>query len=269
MKLNKLTDTKVKDYKKEEKNVYKVYKKNDFYSKTVIRYEYVALSFSFAYAMAYSEEGHHRRERSDGKKSRNDFEVFCDTFVGKLGEHAVYQYIKENIKGIEIPLPDLTIEGKGKWDTYDFNFEYGGKQRNIGVKTTKHFGNLLMLETEDWDDNGRYIPNKEKETGEYTDFLFVRVNYELIFSLQKRYKHQNEQINPESFASLLSDAHYNFDIHYIPVEYIKNAIENKMIVKKDYYLNTTAPSNELDANNYYIQCGDMLKGYELIKALKR
>ncbi|WP_270181114.1 hypothetical protein [Alkalihalobacillus sp. CinArs1] len=269
MSFKKLDLTKMYNtFKNQYEDVYKFNSTRKFYSKEVIKYEYVALSFSFAYAMAYSEEGYHRRERSGGSKSREDFDVFCDTFLGKLGEYGAYQYLKDNIKDIKLSLPDNTIEGKGKWDSYDLTFEHEKKTRNIGVKTTKHFGQLLMLETEDWDEEGKYIPNKEKEADEYTGFFFVRVSYDLIRNLQGRYFYQEKNISPESFASVLSDAHYNFDIHYIPMEYIKSAIKNEMIVLKDNYLNNLAKANELDANNYYIQCGDMIYQDKILSAMQ-
>ena len=34
---------------------------------------------------------------------------------------------------------------------------------HISVKSTKHFGQLLLLEVDDWSDTGKYIPNKDKE----------------------------------------------------------------------------------------------------------
>ena len=78
--------------------------------------------------------------------------IFKDTFQGKLAEFAMYQYMKQN--NLEVSKPDLSKEKLGKWDVFDITC-YG---KMITVKSTKHFGQLLLLETKDWTNEGDYKP---------------------------------------------------------------------------------------------------------------
>ncbi|PEE20054.1 hypothetical protein CON95_31140, partial [Bacillus toyonensis] len=77
----------------------------------------------------------------------------------------------------------------GLWDSYDFVY----KRRKIGVKTTKSFGNLILLETKDWNQNAQYIPNLNRGSADYDDMLFVRVTTDIVANLksQKLYYQDN------------------------------------------------------------------------------
>ena len=41
-------------------------------------------------------------------------------------------------------------------------------------KSTKSYGDLLLLETKDWNDDGEYIPNKDKGNFRYDYTILVR-----------------------------------------------------------------------------------------------
>src|SRR5699024_2113484 len=143
------------------------------------KYEYAIASYAFAYAMSFSKEGHHRRTRSGGSSNRRNVEVFCNTFLGKMGEFAVYQYLRQH--GVSIDYPDVSIMGVGQWDSYDFVY----KNKRIGVKTTKRFGNLLLLETKDWNQNAQYTPNIRNGNSNYDEMLFVGVDSNIVANLKK------------------------------------------------------------------------------------
>ena len=66
---------------------------------------------------------------------------------------------------------DFSVFGKGKWDTVDL----ACNNNKIAIKSTKHFGQLLLLETKDWDENGNYIPNEDTNTGEYDEIVLMRI----------------------------------------------------------------------------------------------
>ncbi|MBS3678925.1 hypothetical protein KGF86_01735 [Ornithinibacillus massiliensis] len=242
----------------ENKKIYNFTNTYPFKSLGKIKYEYALSSFAFAYNMSFSAEGHHRVYRSGGTEKRKKVQVFCDTFIGKLGEFAVYQYFKDN--GIQLPYPDLTIMGEGEWDSYDFTFE----NRKIGVKTTKTKGNLLLLETKDWNENAQYLPNLKKGSATYTDFLFVRVDTNIVSNLKQKWLYKNDYIDKKVLEEEFQKSSCNFDIAYIPIALVKQAIQQKAIIEKDSYLYTT----RIDANNYYIQSGDMIFISDLIKELK-
>ncbi|MEN2465624.1 hypothetical protein [Ornithinibacillus sp. JPR2-1] len=233
------------------KTIYKFTKPYYFKKIGTVKYEYVILSFAFAYGMAFSDEGHHRRNRTGGGHERSNVEVFSNTFLGKLGEFAVYQYFKSF--GIFMPFPDITIAGENEWDDYDFEYN----SQKIGVKTTKSFGNLLLLETGDWNNNAQYIPNLNKGKSDYNHFLFVRVKYDVESRLRKRDLLKEATIQPELLEKELSDFSYEFDLSYIPIDFIRQVINDSKTVVKGNYLNNTY--TELDADNYYIQSGDMIK----------
>lgn len=172
--------------------------------------DYIRLSYKFAYEMSFTEEGHHRRNRSGGKDKRKDVPIFCNTFNGKLGEFAVYQYFLS--KGINIPSPDVNIMGEGEWDSYDFLIEKGDAKRKIGIKTTKRIGNLLLLETKDWSKQGQYIPNLDRGYADYDEIILVRVDSDIIKKLKAKKLYLNDQIDEAVLRHELNKSSYEFDI---------------------------------------------------------
>lgn len=229
-----------------------------FHSMGVINDEYRKESFRFAYRMSFSDEGYHRNYRSGGSHRRKKVEVFCNTFIGKLGEFAVYQYLTKN-GNFKFPYPDLTVMGKGLWDSYDFTFY----ERKIGVKTTKPIGNLLLLERKDWNEYGQYIPDLKKGGGEYTDFIFVRVDIDIESNLRRKRLFYSDFIDTGVLKFEYENASYQFDLLYVPIGLIRFAIQQGAIIEKGSYLNKTL----IDADNYYIQSGDMLDIKYLIHEL--
>ena len=96
---------------------------------------------SFAYG-----ESKHRECRSGGNKKRKNGEIFANTFQGKLAEFALYQIFEQN--NINVEYPDLEVYDRGVWDIYDLKVN----DNLIAVKSTKAYGNLLLLETKDWNE---------------------------------------------------------------------------------------------------------------------
>ncbi|MEJ8776740.1 hypothetical protein [Pseudogracilibacillus sp. ICA-222130] len=242
----------------EGKKIYNFTNPYRFNSLGQIKPEYTLSSFEFANNMSFSEEGHHRVYRSGGSEIRSKVQVFCDTFIGKLGEFAVYQYFRNN--GITLTYPDLKIMGQGEWDSYDFTY----KNRKIGVKTTKTNGNLLLLETKDWNKNAQYLPNLSNGNADYTDFLFVRVDTNIVSNLKRQRLYRNNNIKKEILEDEFNKSSYYFDIAHIPIFLVKHAIQQNSIIEKGSYLYKTL----IDANNYYIQSGDMFFISNLINELK-
>lgn len=245
---------------KEGKQTYTFSYCKKFLSLGTIEPEYVLASYAFAYSMSFTEDGHHRRKRSGGSQHRKNVEVFCNTFLGKLGEFAIYQYFKKH--NIEFDYPDVKIMGEGHWDNYDFQY----KERKIGVKSTKSYGHLMLLETRDWNSEAEYIPNIENENAnaKYDEILFVRIETKLSNRLRVKRKYYNNEIDLKELHSEILKDSYNFDIHYTPIELIKEAMRQKIIIKKNNYLNKT----KIDAENYYIQSGNMKDVRDYINKLK-
>ena len=182
----------------------------------------------FANKMTFQKEGEHREHRTGGTISRPMETIYRDTFQGKLAEVAFYEYLQLN--KIESNTPDFRTYKKGKWDSFDFIA--GNKKLN--VKSTKHFGNLLLLESGDWNDDAEYVPNLGTKDCIYDFFILIRINSDNL----------------------------TYDIPgFIERKEFREIIINRQIVKKSSLLNGKMP---LDAENYYIQSGDLTE-IELLK----
>ena len=215
--------------------------------------------FQFSFDMTFGEKGVHRAHRSGGTHYRKNGELFINTFQGKLAEFGIYNYLLE--KGIQSDEPDLATWGEGKWDTTDL--VVNGKKLNI--KSTKSKGHLLLLETKDWDEKGKYIPNLEIDGGEYDYFILTRVDPdgEKIMKGKKLY-YSNDASN-EILKNIILDVEWKFDIAgFITINDLINIISKKIIIKRGEYLNLWTA---MDAENYYVQSGDMKNINELITLL--
>ena len=78
----------------------------------------------------------------------------------------------------EVTYPDLAVYQRGIWDIVDLTIN----GIDISVKSTKHYGNLLLLETGDWDCNGTYLPNNKNY--DYHFLLRIKPDLESIFIIK-------------------------------------------------------------------------------------
>ena len=141
-----------------------------------------------------------------------------------------------NKKEILVQEPDVETYALGVWDTFDFQI----LNKHLSVKSTKHFGNLILLETKDWSEDGEYLPNIDKD------------NYIYDFHILVRTKANNDK--------------WEYDIPgFITNQDLKEVIKQKLILPKTSLLNGKV---RMDAENYYIQSGDLRKIDELVNLLK-
>lgn len=219
--------------------------KKNFDSTNHVNYDYIKKVFDFAYEMTFGVSGQHRNHRSGGTHQRRNGEIFCDTFQGKISEFAIFQFFKDKLNIME---PDLQTYGLGKWDTFDFSIN--GKV--VSVKSTKHFGNLLLLETKDWNLQGQYIPNNN-ETIDYV--ILVRIEDEVTKLLKDNRLYFSDKLDKEYLWSLIKDIKCAFDIPgYITREDLVYLINNGFVIRRGEKLNRFTI---MDAENYYCQAGDM------------
>jgi len=209
--------------------------------------------FNFANDMTFRFVGEHRSHRTGGTHRRKKGEIFSDTFQGKLSEYATYQVLKKN--SLNADKPNLERYKLGKWDSGDMTIN--GKK--IAIKSAKDFSNLLMLEVGDWDKQGNYLPNKVEKKIDI--FILVRIKPS-IETLMKKFKlYFSNSLNEDSEKLLISEIEKNkwqFDIPgYAINEDIIEVIKFKNIIPKGYYLNRKSDLNKMDADNYYIQSGDL------------
>ncbi|MDR6969640.1 hypothetical protein J2X31_003673 [Flavobacterium arsenatis] len=222
---------------------------------SLIGLEIIQKSFDFAYEMAYG-EGFHRNCRSGGQSARTKSEIFQNTFQGKIAEIVLYENLKANV--IETEEPDFSIHGKGTWD--DTDLKANGK--SVCIKSAAFFSNLLLLETKDWDNEGRYIPNisNENATDAYDYFVLARINPD-IKSLLKDI--------PEEKSQLMKKIREQDWLCDIPgccsIKTLKHIISLGHILPQNAMLNG---KTKMDAENYYIQSGDLFPIEKLYTVLK-
>lgn len=235
------------NFSKMEKSIlpnYNVTKKVDFSSVGIFKHETIKKVFQFSYDMSFGNKGEHRDHRSGGKHQRRKGEIFSNTFQGKLAECAIYNSLYNKL---EISEPDFKTYGLGKWDLADFVIN----NKKISIKSTKSFGNLLLLETKDWNSAGIYIPNKEA----YEYIFLVRMKPYCEDILKKIDMLYSDKADKERLNKIISDKKWEYDIPgFITLEELRYIINNQYIIPQNVFLNESV---KMDAENYYIQAGDL------------
>lgn len=214
------------------------------FNPTQIERKYVNETLDFAYAMTFGKDGEHRKYRSGGSHRRKNGEVFCDTFQGKLAEYFVYQELISI--GVDCPKPGIDKWGLGKWDDEDFVIN----NKLINVKSMAFFSNLLLLETKDWDETGKYIPNNKS----YDYFFVVRIKPDLKKEFRNQRMLYSDHISLERIKSTLERQSFFADLPgYITNLFLKEKIQEKQILPKGSILNGRI---KMDAENFYILSSD-------------
>lgn len=238
-------------------NHYFINNKSNFKG-TPIDFKIIKESFDFSIEMSFG-QGFHRSHRSGGDFIRDELQIFLDTFQGKLSEFCLYYYFKS--KNIVCDhKPDISIYGKGKWDSFDLTY----KGRNICVKSSSFFSNLFLLEVKDWDTLGRYKPNiQENSINDY--FVFVRIKEDV----NKLCRHLKTSKEVDKVKEFLHTEFINFPFEYeitgyFTIKTLTYIIENKYILPKGSLLNG---KTIMDTDNYYIQSGNMRSIEDLIMKL--
>ena len=204
--------------------------------------------FDFAYKMAFTAEGAHRSTRSGGEHSRRNGEIFANTFQGKIAECAACNFFYKYDNSVT---PDFSVFKLGKWDTVDLSVA----GREIAIKSTKHFGQLLLLETKDWDRHGRYIPNKGKNVSSYDCMMLIRMKPSCEDILKHERLLYSDFIEREQLYNLIIKEAWSYNyVGFITHNDLCDIIRQQYILPKRGLLNGSTP---MDAENYYVQAGDM------------
>lgn len=140
-------------------------------------------------------------------------------------------------------------------------------EKKIAIKSTKFFGNLLLLETKDWDENGRYIPNIDSNCSEYDYFVLIRVRPECSNIMKRNRWYYTNHLDYEVLWPAITNETWSANLvgFITRDELIKSVIKTKQILPQNANLNGTT---KMDADNYYVQAGDMNSISELIKVIK-
>ncbi|SDO03281.1 hypothetical protein SAMN05518871_109154 [Psychrobacillus sp. OK028] len=251
------------DHEDNSQTVYSFTNTKAFSPISVISTEVLEEVFEFAFGMSFGGQGYHRNHRAGGIDRRRNGQIFADTFQGKLAEFALWDFFISN--NLEVPKPDTEMYEEGIWDTSDFEY----KDIKIAVKSTKSYGQLMLLESEDWNDEGLYIPNLNTGNELYHYFILLRIQpFTQSILLENRCLF-NDIIDKDSLKELIMQQEYSYDIPgYITNRNLVQLIENNYFIPQGAYLNVIHEKNKMDADNYYIQTGHMHPINRLIKILQ-
>lgn len=216
--------------------------------------EVIVKCFDFAYSMA---EGFHRENRSGGEMIRKPNQIFVNTFQGKLAGFMMYLFFTQH--QFTLDEPDCAIYSRGEWDTEDL--EVNGK--SISIKSTSFKGNFLLLETKDHNENGTYTPSNK--TYNYT--VLMRIKPDLKTELKSKRLFFDDTLSPKTvLLDIINCQQWLFDIAgYITNLLLIDIISRNQIIAKNGTINTYT---KMDAENYYIESGDMLRIDTLCQELR-
>lgn len=233
-----------------EPNIYLINHKKPFNDINLISVKDIEKAFQFAFEMSFG-KGHHRTHRTGGQTKRKKGEIFCNTFQGKLAEIVLYNYFTS--RKINCTEVDYRIMGKNEWDDYDFVIN----NKKINVKSSTFFSNLLLLETKDWDQNGNYIPNQNNENNtQYDFFVLIRIKPDLKALLSRNRLYYSNEIDKGILNKIINNEKWSYDIpgFITNKEFVQEVIKGQQIIPQNSLLNNKTP---MDAENYYIQSGDL------------
>ncbi|MBR6633748.1 MAG: hypothetical protein IKL05_05550 [Clostridia bacterium] len=244
---------------KEADEVFFITHKKPFDSKTnKFKEETIKRVFEFAYDMTFANKGEHRNHRTGGTTERKNGEIFANTFQGKLAECAACNLFYKIDSSV---FPDFSVSKLGTWDSVDIVVN----NKKIAIKSTKSFGNLLLLEKNDWDENGNYIPNKDTGNSSYDFFVLVRISPFCEDIMRNNFLLYENSIDRKLLWEKFKNTEWLYDYAgYISLEDFKYIIKNNYFVNKGTFLNK---NTRFDADNYYVQAGDMNDVFELLKIL--
>ena len=237
---------------------YRVSRRANFNKMGTFKAKTVSSVVEFAYNMTFGSKGEHRHSRSGGTISRGNLEIFVNTFQGKLSEFAVANvlYRHKNFKE-----PDLSTYELGIWE--DADFQLG--ENAIAVKSTKSYGNLILLESKDWDSHGNYTASV-KEHRTYSHIVLVRINPDTEAVLRNFRPKPGKEVSLSDVSAYLMNLQWEYDMPgFIRNSDLADIIEMDFVIPKGALLNGAV---RMDAENYYVQAGDLRPIDEFISDLK-
>lgn len=243
-------------------NSFRVNNTKEFVCNGILTRKNVKGCFDFAYGMTFGRKGAHRDHRSGGGHRRRNGEVFVNTFQGKLAEFAVFNHIRM-VGKMDIEPPNMDMMGLSEWDSFDIDIN-GSK---INIKSTKRYGNLLLLEVMDWDIEGMYIHGCNGGCREYDYFVQVRIDPDLEMRMRFRDILYADLIGKDELEVIILSERWRANIVGFMTrgEFVQEVIGEEMILPRGSVLNG---STRMDAGNYYAQSGDLHDISELITLLK-
>jgi len=197
--------------------------------------------------MTFGEIGGHRPHRTGGTRIRRNGEIFANTFQGKLAEFAVCDQLR-NCKGLI--QPDTTVSPRGFWDEGDVTVD----NCKIAVKSTKSFGNLLLLEKSDWTIEADYVNSQGLKSPDF--HCLVRISPDVSSLMESKKLLYADAMEVDVLHNcLFSDGDYTYDCGGVATKGdLQTIIKYGHLLPKDSLLNEYT---KIDADNYYFQAGDL------------
>ncbi len=152
---------------------------------------------------------------------------------------------------MDIDPPNMDMMQLNEWDSFDIEI---GEIR-INIKSTKRRGNLLLLETKDWNDKGQYIPNLKSGHSEYDLFVLMRVDPDGEGLMKECGTLYVDEISHDRLEDIILKERWRTNIvgFITGEELVDDVIGKKHILPKKSILNGYT---KMDAENYYVQSGD-------------
>ena len=221
-----------------------------------IRRSTIEVVTKFAFDMTYGSKGQHRDHRSGGSATRSNSQIFSDTFQGKLSEFALANVLYK-LDGFRPP--DTSTYELGAWESTDFKIG----EKFFSVKSTKYFGNLLLLEQEDWDLSGKYLPTGEQPKA-YSHIVLVRISPDVEELIKP--KSSKSESRYEVLLEMMLAHKWEYEITgYITSNDLKEIMQMGHVIPKGSLLNGKVI---MDAANYYVQAADLRNAEDLANSLK-
>lgn len=237
---------------KNRDSVYEIAFKKQFKPDGLFKNSTVESAFNFAFQMTYGKQGEHRNHRSGGTERRSELQIFSDTFQGKLSEFAFSNFLFPLFGLIE---PDLKTYSLGKWDLVDFEVN----SKSYAIKSTKHYGNLLLLETKDWNSRGEYLQGRDGPKS-YEAIVLIRI-YPDINSVLSQLE-PTEMYDPKKPACKIAELDWKYEFTgFINKSDLAQVILDGLKIPKGSLL---SGRTKMDAENYYVQSGDLRNLSELV-----
>lgn len=226
--------------------LYKLTNTKRFIPGNVIDCELVLKTFNFAYENSFGNNGSHTDSR------RKNGERFANAFQGKLTEFAFWNELTNH--SIYTNEPDLTKAPNGKSDIAELEFNH----YNIAIKSTKSYGQLLLLDTDHWNEEAQYQPYKDSGHTKYDFIVLVRIKPHISDLLKKHRLLYANQVNKDILMEIVCNRKFEYDIPgFITHDDLQTVIAQQQIIPKGTYINKFDKRNKVNADTYYIQTGNL------------
>lgn len=126
---------------------------------------------------------------------------------------------------------------------------------------------MLLLEKKDWNNRGEYIPNLGSGNADYDAFILVRINSSVVSLMKQNKLYYSDKAERDKLKNIIVTQELSYDIPgFITRSTLITLIRRNFFIPQGALLNSE--KTVMDADNYYIQTGDMSDIIRLVNCLK-